>query len=723
MAWSSKMQIGTFSTTAINQLFRAFSIIFFLLTLSCNILPNQTKAIEGILDLRDWDPNQGALSIRGEWEFFWKDIPSEKQSFIRVPAQWTEHPSASKERHGYATYQLTILLPREREELTLYIAGVFSSYDLYWNGKLLHSNGKFGTSEPETIPSIKSRVFRIAGDETKIQLRLLVSNFTHRISGMRESPLIGLESDVYERIALEKIGVWIGLSWLLFLSFFNLFIFSLRKENKASLYLANICLASMIPTMLGGSYRLPIEIFSDDIFIFMKKIYHMSFPIIAILACKLTYFLYGKKNYKSIFLAYYFWFISYICLIVIFPLSMSHYLFFFDLISLILVFIGMGYIFENCFISPNESIFIFVSFVFGTIDYMYFILYAENYIQHISYLPILTTFLFVVPQTLVLTRRVYSLHESEKMLSLELKELNDTLETKIIDRTSELNRVNEWKSDLIQLVSHDLRLPLIGVKNIFESLGKNSSEGTLQITQNQAELSISAIQSALQMVKQILVSERTSEMRLSMKWFSLNHWLERIQMEFRFLCLDNSILLEVQSEGIEMLWGDETILTEVMKNLFSNAIKHSPASSKVKLWIHRDLGFVSIVLTNNYSSNEASTSGLGLGLKLSIKMIEAHQGNLIIKSELDGIAIVTIRIPSGEKNCLLIGHVPSEKIKYFQEDGIFYWHVTDWNEAMPLLENQKVQKIICDVKQWQEEDREFFDDWKEENSDPELEVV
>ena len=83
------------------------------------------RAVQGILDLRNWDFEQdGVLSLEGEWEFFWQELLSpedfkgddaaERTGYILVPGVWNGYAPQNGNGQklpgeGYATDRLVVL--------------------------------------------------------------------------------------------------------------------------------------------------------------------------------------------------------------------------------------------------------------------------------------------------------------------------------------------------------------------------------------------------------------------------------------------------------------------------------------------------------------------------------------------------------------------------------------------------------------------------------------
>jgi signal transduction histidine kinase len=126
-----------------------------------------------------------------------------------------------------------------------------------------------------------------------------------------------------------------------------------------------------------------------------------------------------------------------------------------------------------------------------------------------------------------------------------------------------------------------------------------------------------------------------------------------------FKKVHSTVKLDIQ--GNVYLEGDYARLEQVMDNLISNAIKYAPGSNvkislsagddKATLIVSDDgLGVAKEKLEKIFNRYERATesrdiSGLGLGLFLIKEIVKAHQGSIILESEVGKGAAFKIELP------------------------------------------------------------------------------
>jgi hypothetical protein len=172
------------------------TLLFLFLT---STLFAQPVAEKGVLDLRNWDFSKGNVQLNGEWEFYWHKLytPSDfaektrmPDAYINVPTVWNKNPQFSET--GYGTYRLVILMnPDYENTYAFYLKEVLSAYKLWWNGKLIASLGKVGTSPADYEAKVYPVLEEVPADRGRIEVVIQVANYSHRDAGIITPPEFG----------------------------------------------------------------------------------------------------------------------------------------------------------------------------------------------------------------------------------------------------------------------------------------------------------------------------------------------------------------------------------------------------------------------------------------------------------------------------------------------------------------------------------------------------
>lgn len=198
-------------------------------------------AANGVLDLRQHDFKQ-KINLDGQWLFYWKQLvnPSDKTSKgipVSFPSLWSnmELNGEKLPSYGYATYKLTVLLPKSKEILRMSMPDVYSSYRLYVNGTIAAQNGMVTTNEKNFQAHWQYKAFNIHPGIDTLHLVLQISNFVHSKGGIKK-PLVLGNKDIVELDRQRDEAIDLLLTGCLFMGglfFLGLYIFGSR--DKATL--------------------------------------------------------------------------------------------------------------------------------------------------------------------------------------------------------------------------------------------------------------------------------------------------------------------------------------------------------------------------------------------------------------------------------------------------------------------------------------------------------
>jgi len=204
-------------------------------------------------------------------------------------------------------------------------------------------------------------------------------------------------------------------------------------------------------------------------------------------------------------------------------------------------------------------------------------------------------------------------------------------------------------------VAHEVKNPLNSLILLFELLEKKSPP----------ELSRQVLQGKEEVKKIGAVIDRFSEIIRPLN-------LKKVRLVFNDILQEEISSLQplAQARGVEVelkvpkklaVEGDRLLLGRAVNNLIKNALEASAPGKKVlvQAGLHRkNLIFSVTDLGPGIDPSQADRifepfvsskeSGLGVGLYLVRKIVEAHQGKIYFKSGPEGGTIFTIELPGGQ---------------------------------------------------------------------------
>lgn len=261
-------------------------------------------------------------------------------------------------------------------------------------------------------------------------------------------------------------------------------------------------------------------------------------------------------------------------------------------------------------------------------------------------------------------------NERDSLFYDELSRLNNELTTtqrELAKKNFELARLNEQKNQFLGIASHDLRNPLEVILTYSEFL----LEDTAEILNDEQTEFIHKIRSSsaymLNLVNDFLDYSRIEAGRLDLDFSAvdLSKLTAKVVERCRVIADKKLIAINFHApEDLPAVSADESKIEQVLSNLLGNAVKFSPAASRVDVNLTaaknelviavKDRGqgisatdaetiFAPFVKgKNKATSGEKST---GLGLAIVKKIVEAHGGKISFETETGHGSVFYLTLP------------------------------------------------------------------------------
>ncbi|MGA1196766.1 MAG: ATP-binding protein [Candidatus Latescibacterota bacterium] len=264
----------------------------------------------------------------------------------------------------------------------------------------------------------------------------------------------------------------------------------------------------------------------------------------------------------------------------------------------------------------------------------------------------------------------------------DLQQQSAYLEDEVSRATEELRRTNneltsayeeiqkssQMKSQFLAHMSHELRTPLNAVIGFSEIL-EDKTFGDLNEKQSRYVHNIlTSSRHLLELINEILdlAKVESGEMQLVLTEFLIEDCLDQVTEVVRPLASNKSIVLnhDIDPE-LGLIRGDEGRIKQILYNLLSNAIKFTPEDGRVDvLAARRENGTLEIAVADTgigikkehqelifseFRQVEETYSrryeGTGLGLALTRRLVELHNGSIWVESVLGEGSTFTFTIP------------------------------------------------------------------------------
>ncbi|MDP6156931.1 MAG: HAMP domain-containing sensor histidine kinase [Candidatus Thermoplasmatota archaeon] len=270
--------------------------------------------------------------------------------------------------------------------------------------------------------------------------------------------------------------------------------------------------------------------------------------------------------------------------------------------------------------------------------------------------PVLLNILRSLPDDILEPERFGLMSKDE--LEVKVRERTITLEklTEELEKANkELKGLDKMKSDFIDIASHELRTPMTPIKSLVQLI----EEGELErMSESRRETLFRTLNSSIDRltstVSEMLDISRLEKVELKLEPLSMHRIVEKAiaglaaQIEEK----KHTVSMNIPKE-LPLVQGDRILISNLVINLLSNAVRYSPDRSSITISSHKEgnnlhtmvsdtgIGIPKDDLTEIFRPfyqvedvEHRKSGGVGLGLNIVRGIAERHGGKVWVLSEL-----------------------------------------------------------------------------------------
>ena len=220
------------------------------------------------------------------------------------------------------------------------------------------------------------------------------------------------------------------------------------------------------------------------------------------------------------------------------------------------------------------------------------------------------------------------------------------------EQTAQLTELNAVKNRLFSIISHDLRTPIYGLRNLFKSMQQYDLPGEeikvlVPDILNDLNYATSLMENLLQWAK-----SQMEGASINPQLIDVSLMITEVQQLLRLQAENKKVYLKTKTDAPVYIYADKDMINLVLRNLLSNAIKFTPENGEVSLGAAiknetvevfvKDTGMgiskenINQLFGNNYFTTKgtANETGTGLGLMLCKEFLNKNGGEIFVQSEI-----------------------------------------------------------------------------------------
>ena len=239
----------------------------------------------------------------------------------------------------------------------------------------------------------------------------------------------------------------------------------------------------------------------------------------------------------------------------------------------------------------------------------------------------------------------------------------------LISKNEQRTELQSLQDQFLQVVSHELRTPTTIIKGYVDYLRKYEDLPSEKVTYayDRIKMNINRLNELIERVSKVK-SIKSNIFTINREWIYCESLISEIRELIDVLYPTRTIILSSSfSDPHSMLYLDLSNIRQAINHLLSNANKNSPCHTNIVLTVITEDGKLIVSIEDfgtgidsrileklnhpfAHQTTEYSATGLGIGLFISNRIIQAHGGLLEVIAKDKVGTKVTFRIPISQQD-------------------------------------------------------------------------
>ncbi|WP_026903067.1 sensor histidine kinase [Pedobacter glucosidilyticus] len=229
-------------------------------------------------------------------------------------------------------------------------------------------------------------------------------------------------------------------------------------------------------------------------------------------------------------------------------------------------------------------------------------------------------------------------HQQMKVQNAQIKVLKEELESRIEQRTEDLNNINKELKTLFYHTSHDFRAPLTNIHGVVNLLKETQDGSQMLDLLGYIELSVKGLYRMLYKLNALSSLEIHENEEIN-----LPNFITELKAQLEEVSKTKKVNLQLIDYIQKPLIFSRFLLSVIMENLIENSIKYSHHVANIKASLSLSNHHLTIIVKDDgegisdqikdhiftmYYRGNVKSDGNGLGLYLIKKIIEYKKGSI-----------------------------------------------------------------------------------------------
>ena len=237
-----------------------------------------------------------------------------------------------------------------------------------------------------------------------------------------------------------------------------------------------------------------------------------------------------------------------------------------------------------------------------------------------------------------------------------IADYNSELESRIKERTQELEKSIALKDLMFSVIAHDLRNPFNAILGFTDLLSKNIREYTVDNIEEKVKLVYAQEKNVYDLLDNLLnwAKSNNGQLAFNPTMCNISQICNEVIDNIRDIAKMKNIAIKSFHEFNEPIFADKNMVETILRNLLSNAIKFTETDGKIEVYSNLNGSFVEIVVSDNgvgmhgidkeklfnldFNKSHTGTAkekGTGLGLVICKEFIERQGGKIWVEDKAD----------------------------------------------------------------------------------------